>query len=171
MRLCLSVRESFVLSRTSARGMNPSRSVKVSVHVRIVTSGGITRRLWRARQRAVRKFSADKLARIVRIILQGLPVLTAAGCLSWHNLFLSIPRHPPLFLFFLSLSLFTLLLPSPSSFLSLHFFFPLLPPFFPSRGASASASTRASLSRRLDPRGTGKEREAGRMRVPMVGIT
>lgn len=171
MRLCLSVRESFVLSRTSARGMNPSRSVKVSVHVRIVTSGGITRRLWRARQRAVRKFSADKLARIVRIILQGLPVLTAAGCLSWHNLFLSIPRRPPLFLFFLSLSLSL-----PSCFLLLLFslsifFFPLLPPFFPSRGTSASASTRASLSRRLDPRGTGKEREAGRMRVPMVGIT
>lgn len=49
-----------------------------------------------ARQRSVRKFSADKLARIVRIILQGLPVLTAAGGLSWHNLSLPRPPSPPL---------------------------------------------------------------------------
>lgn len=56
------------------------------------------------RQRSVRKFSADKLARIVRIILQGLPVLTAASGLSCHNLFPSfstLPLHPLALFFFL----------------------------------------------------------------------
>jgi len=57
-----------------------------------------------ARHRAVRKFTADKLARIVRIIPQGLPVLTAAVDLSWHNPPLSLAALPSVSLS-LSLSL------------------------------------------------------------------
>lgn len=72
---------------------DPSRSIWISERSR-----PRYRHRWlrAARQRAVRKFSADKLARIVRIILQGLPVLTAASDLSWHNLLLSSSLGCPL---------------------------------------------------------------------------
>lgn len=118
------------------------RDAKVSIHVGSPLQSGSSlqtaRWLWQARQRAVRKFSADKLARIVRIILQGLPVLTAAGGLSWHNLFLSIPRPS-------SPSPFFFLFPP----LSLSLLFPLLFSFFflprsLRAGTSASALARAS---------------------------
>lgn len=121
--------------------------------------------LWQARQRAVRKFSADKLARIVRIILQGLPVLTAAGGLSWHNLFLSIPRPSspsPFFFLFPPLSL-SLLFPL------LFSFFSYLVLFEPVR------QHRLWLARAMEPLETrsswNREGEAGRMRHPMAGIT
>lgn len=134
------------------------RDAKVSIHVGSPLQSGSSlqtaRWLWQARQRAVRKFSADKLARIVRIILQGLPVLTAAGGLSWHNLFLSIPRPSspsPFFFLFPPLSL-SLLFP-----LLFSFFF--LTSFSSSRYVSIGFGSRErwNLSR-PDPRGTGKER-------------
>lgn len=141
----------------SAKGCT-HRDTKVSIHVGSPLQSGSSlqtaRWLWQARQRAVRKFSADKLARIVRIILQGLPVLTAAGGLSWHNLFLSIPRPS-------SPSPFFFLFPP----LSLSLLFPLLFPFFFLTSFSSSryvsigfgSRERWNLSR-PDPRGTGKER-------------
>lgn len=127
-----------------------------------------------ARQRSVRKFSADKLARIVRIILQGLPVLTAAGGLSWHNLSLPRPPSPPLSLFlflpravlFLLLLLLFLYLSFLTVFISL-----LFDSFSPGQYVSIGFGSRDRRNvSRPDPRGN-REGEAGRMRVPKnIGI-
>lgn len=114
-----------------------------------------------ARHRAVRKFTADKLARIVRIIPQGLPVLTAATAaaasaavdLSWHNLPLSHSSFSSSFSLLLSIS-------PPLSLLLLRLL--LLPTrarvpltrFRPSRVLSPSSFRTSSAARSVNARRT-----------------